>query len=153
MSRDITTVPPAGFEPAPPPPEGGALSPELRGLGLHEVTSREPRAVTAVGSLALDELPVPRLGLAAAGAGPRRVVPAERRGVGEEPGPPAAARNVGSAADVDGQTPAVLARAGTGGEAGLARRHAVLRGERAVGVGEAQVGAEPSLVDLVEPHE
>ena len=25
-------VPPAGFEPAPPPPEGGALSPELRGL-------------------------------------------------------------------------------------------------------------------------
>src|SRR4051794_30178822 len=26
-------VPPAGFEPAPPPPEGGALSPELRGLG------------------------------------------------------------------------------------------------------------------------
>jgi DNA-binding response OmpR family regulator len=26
------TVPPAGFEPAPPPPEGGALSPELRGL-------------------------------------------------------------------------------------------------------------------------
>ena len=24
-------VPPAGFEPAPPPPEGGALSPELRG--------------------------------------------------------------------------------------------------------------------------
>ena len=26
------TAPPAGFEPAPPPPEGGALSPELRGL-------------------------------------------------------------------------------------------------------------------------
>jgi hypothetical protein len=26
-------VPPAGFEPALPPPEGGALSPELRGLG------------------------------------------------------------------------------------------------------------------------
>ena len=26
-------VPPAGFEPAHPPPEGGALSPELRGLG------------------------------------------------------------------------------------------------------------------------
>src|SRR4051812_23450072 len=25
-------VPPAGFEPALPPPEGGALSPELRGL-------------------------------------------------------------------------------------------------------------------------
>ena len=28
-------VPPAGFEPAPPPPEGGALSPELRGLSDH----------------------------------------------------------------------------------------------------------------------
>jgi hypothetical protein len=27
----IRMVPPAGFEPAPPPPEGGALSPELRG--------------------------------------------------------------------------------------------------------------------------
>jgi hypothetical protein len=26
-------APPAGFEPALPPPEGGALSPELRGLG------------------------------------------------------------------------------------------------------------------------
>ena len=25
-------VPPAGIEPAPPPPEGGALSPELWGL-------------------------------------------------------------------------------------------------------------------------
>ena len=32
MSEVITTVPPAGFEPAHPPPEGGALSPELRGL-------------------------------------------------------------------------------------------------------------------------
>ena len=28
----MIVVPPAGFEPAPPPPEGGALSPELRGL-------------------------------------------------------------------------------------------------------------------------
>ena len=27
-------APPAGFEPAPPPPEGGALSPELRGPGV-----------------------------------------------------------------------------------------------------------------------
>src|SRR5262249_17999249 len=32
MSRDITVVPPAGFEPAHPAPEAGALSPELRGL-------------------------------------------------------------------------------------------------------------------------
>ena len=29
--RAFQRVPPAGFEPAPPPPEGGALSPELRG--------------------------------------------------------------------------------------------------------------------------
>jgi integrase len=29
--RALRLVPPAGFEPAPPPPEGGALSPELRG--------------------------------------------------------------------------------------------------------------------------
>ncbi len=32
-SGPILVVPPAGFEPAPPPPEGGALSPELRGPG------------------------------------------------------------------------------------------------------------------------
>src|SRR3954468_18610075 len=32
-------VPPAGFEPATPPPEGGVLSPELRGLGQAEVSS------------------------------------------------------------------------------------------------------------------
>jgi site-specific DNA recombinase len=31
--RRTNPVPPAGFEPAPPPPEGGALSPELRGPG------------------------------------------------------------------------------------------------------------------------
>jgi site-specific DNA recombinase len=31
--RRTSQVPPAGFEPAPPPPEGGALSPELRGPG------------------------------------------------------------------------------------------------------------------------
>ena len=31
-SKEFDLVPPAGFEPAPPPPEGGALSPELRGL-------------------------------------------------------------------------------------------------------------------------
>jgi CheY-like chemotaxis protein len=36
-------VPPAGFEPAHPPPEGGALSPELRGLSDGKVT-REPAA-------------------------------------------------------------------------------------------------------------
>ncbi|SNQ48576.1 hypothetical protein FRACA_260029 [Frankia canadensis] len=38
-------VPPAGFEPAHPPPEGGALSPELRGLwgNAAYVTRRERR--------------------------------------------------------------------------------------------------------------
>jgi hypothetical protein len=35
-SRMSKLVPPAGFEPAPPPPEGGALSPELRGLGVRQ---------------------------------------------------------------------------------------------------------------------
>src|SRR3954452_92018 len=35
----VRLVPPAGFEPAPPPPEGGALSPELRGLGHAEASS------------------------------------------------------------------------------------------------------------------
>ncbi len=30
-SGDLHRVPPTGFEPVHPPPEGGALSPELRG--------------------------------------------------------------------------------------------------------------------------
>jgi hypothetical protein len=34
--KGFRRVPPAGFEPAPPPPEGGALSPELRGLKCAE---------------------------------------------------------------------------------------------------------------------
>ena len=29
---DLSRVPPTGIEPVHPPPEGGALSPELRGL-------------------------------------------------------------------------------------------------------------------------
>jgi hypothetical protein len=33
-------VPPAGFEPAHPPPEGGALSPELRGLNKQPTDQR-----------------------------------------------------------------------------------------------------------------
>src|SRR5436305_15234649 len=38
------TVPPAGFEPAHPPPEGGALSPELRGARPFTVAvPRSPR--------------------------------------------------------------------------------------------------------------
>ena len=36
----LTLVPPAGCEPALPPPEGDALSPELRGLGEAEISSR-----------------------------------------------------------------------------------------------------------------
>ena len=31
MRGDLGRVPPTGFEPVHPPPEGGALSPELRG--------------------------------------------------------------------------------------------------------------------------
>ena len=31
LKLDLFTVPPTGFEPVHPPPEGGALSPELRG--------------------------------------------------------------------------------------------------------------------------
>ena len=31
LNLDLSTVPPTGFEPVHPPPEGGALSPELRG--------------------------------------------------------------------------------------------------------------------------
>ncbi len=38
-NQRIMMAPPAGFEPALPPPEGGALSPELRGpLGRHTAT-------------------------------------------------------------------------------------------------------------------
>jgi CheY-like chemotaxis protein len=41
-------APPAGFEPAPPPPEGGALSPELRGLGrLHRLSARTALPITS----------------------------------------------------------------------------------------------------------
>src|SRR6478736_4489080 len=36
-------VPPAGFEPAPPPPEGGALSPELRGRTVASLAHGPPR--------------------------------------------------------------------------------------------------------------
>jgi site-specific DNA recombinase len=47
-SRMMSLVPPAGFEPALSPPEGDALSPELRGLGSNETTSRTPaRRATA----------------------------------------------------------------------------------------------------------
>ena len=42
-SGPFMLVPPAGFEPAPPPPEGGALSPELRG--------RQPAKLSAVTEL------------------------------------------------------------------------------------------------------
>ncbi len=33
VSGEVRVAPPVGFEPTPPPPEGGALSPELRGPG------------------------------------------------------------------------------------------------------------------------
>src|SRR6266542_1644133 len=41
-------VPPAGFEPALPPPEGGALSPELRGLATHRGLAERPAPPPAV---------------------------------------------------------------------------------------------------------
>ncbi len=46
-----SVVPPAGFEPAPPPPEGGALSPELRGPGArgHRPGRANPTKTTAPG--------------------------------------------------------------------------------------------------------
>ena len=34
VDRAVSGAPLAGFEPALPPPEGGALSPELQGLGV-----------------------------------------------------------------------------------------------------------------------
>src|SRR5688572_12738860 len=40
-------VPPAGFEPALPPPEGGALSPELRGRHDPETVAERPPALLA----------------------------------------------------------------------------------------------------------
>ena len=42
-------VPPAGFEPAHPPPEGGALSPELRGRGQKLYRTGRPGPTTLAG--------------------------------------------------------------------------------------------------------
>ena len=39
-------VPPTGIEPVPPPPEGGALSPELRGLGI-VISVRKKKGISA----------------------------------------------------------------------------------------------------------
>ncbi len=36
-------VPPTGVEPAHPPPEGGALSTELRGLGFNQAVTQRLR--------------------------------------------------------------------------------------------------------------
>jgi hypothetical protein len=45
-------VPPAGFEPAHPPPEGGALSPELRGPGFAgRVAVETVRSIAATDAL------------------------------------------------------------------------------------------------------
>ena len=54
-------------------------------------------------------------------------------------------------AEVDREAHAVFAGAGHGREAGLARGQALLRGDRAVGVGEAEVVAESRAVGDVEP--
>ena len=64
-----TLVPPAGFEPAPPPPEGGALSPELRGLSDSR-TVPGPRVTSVPGYLRRIRTPVAgRAGRSACGAG------------------------------------------------------------------------------------
>ncbi len=44
-----STAPPAGFEPAHPPPEGGALSPELRGLRNEQNISRKSGGALTTG--------------------------------------------------------------------------------------------------------
>ena len=46
--RPLLEAPPVGFEPTLPPPEGGALSPELRGLGWTEPYPPPPRGVKPV---------------------------------------------------------------------------------------------------------
>src|SRR4051794_21211096 len=56
----IYSVPPAGFEPAPPPPEGGALSPELRGPFRTSERVAEPPPTPRNGC------PVPKRGITVA---------------------------------------------------------------------------------------
>ncbi len=56
VSAGPTNVPPAGFEPAHPPPEGGALSPELRGLQGKQ--SYRTRTVALVRQSARRKLPM-----------------------------------------------------------------------------------------------
>ena len=41
LNFDQLTVPPTGFEPVHPPPEGGALSPELRGRDGKVISSAD----------------------------------------------------------------------------------------------------------------
>jgi CheY-like chemotaxis protein len=48
----VCSVPPAGFEPAHPPPEGGALSPELRGRGTAPGYQEGPRGMRDAASVA-----------------------------------------------------------------------------------------------------
>src|SRR5450830_1326096 len=68
-------VPPTGFEPALPPPEGGALSPELRGPGTGtETTSQgavDPHRETAGSavSILVEEVRQVRGGVHASGVG------------------------------------------------------------------------------------
>src|SRR4051794_23943577 len=73
----LQKVPPAGFEPAHPPPEGGALSPELRGLVVvGQGRSYQPRnlrrtaPLTAPGAVCL-----PGRRASAPSSSPRRSVP------------------------------------------------------------------------------
>ena len=45
LHKENRLVPPAGFEPALPPPEGDALSPELRGLGPAQASSARAKII------------------------------------------------------------------------------------------------------------
>ena len=153
-------APPAGFEPAPPPPEGGALSPELRGLGLHEATSHPAARRTRPSPPTAGSLPRPGRTPSATARGGCRCPD------GPSPGCPSR-----TSARSPGTTPGGRCRAGrdrrrrrspvpsrarwcpAGRPARLAGRDAVLRGERPVGVGQADVLTEPALVDVVQPDQ
>src|SRR3954451_17278274 len=93
-------------------------------------------------SLCARVLPVPRLLTAVARVGPRRVQPAEPTGVGQHPLVLRGAVPVDAAAEVDRQTPAVVAGAGHLGQGGLLPVELHLAVVAAVGVGDADRAAE-----------
>src|SRR5699024_11541112 len=91
------------------------------------------------------ELPMPGLGQRTRLSGPSGMDPPELRGIGPHPPMLGAAEGIDPAAEGDRQSPPVVRRPGR-------RRHATpaafedhLRGVVAVGVGDADGGAEPGL--------